>query len=928
MRNISKYFRSTTGALLATSAIFGGATSAFGQTVPEYGRTVNEPDPDQFDVAINEDITGAQSGLLSRRNGLTVNNSGTIRGNGTRDDFSSVPAAGISVDEGNNTINNSGTISGAGFGITTLYYIGVPGGPLEPRAINTRINNNGLISGRINDGVRLIGGGSILNSGTITGGSNLSGGTSLADGVSMFFLNGQNASTLNGVGTVTNQASGSISGDRFGVILSGGGTVNNAGTLQGNVGGLLIQSAPQNPAIGVGNVNNSGNIIGGDGLLFGGGLSGASLSNSGSITGTAEYGVASRIAGPVTIDNAATGTITGAQSGILSEGAALTVNNSGLIRGNGTRDNLTTVPAAGISIAVGDNVVNNDGTISGAGFGITTLYYKNPLTGVLEPLAVNTIINNSGSIIGDSNDGVRLIGGGSVTNSGLIAGRVGGSADGVSMFAMNGQNISGQTGIGTLVNQLGGTISGNRFGVILSGGGSIDNAGSIIGATFNNNAIRGIASAVVIQSGAAEGIKTALVTNSGLLQGGVGVSFAGFLSASTLNNSGNVTGLAGQGVMNFSGAAVTVNNTASGVITGATSGIYGEEGAVIVSNAGIIRGNGNYDGFQRAPDAGIGLVHSGSSVVNTGTISGAGAGITTAWYFNALENRLEGRVNNTTVTNSGNISGESNDGVRLIGGGTITNSGTINGSGGPLADGVSMFFFDDQNASGLTGVGTVRNLAGGTISGDRFGIILSGGGTIENAGTLRGNVAGLLIQSSPLNGGTGVATLINTGNIVGGVRLNVANGSAYNSGSITSSTGAAFTSSQATGLTNAGRISGGAGTAIQFGSGDDSLLLKTGSQIEGTVDGGVGLDTATLDADATSVLDLGPFINFERLEVEGGTWLANGTTGSFDAIDVSDGRLIVTGSLAGNLTTNSAGIFEIGNGGTSGSFTGNLSTLR
>ncbi len=166
-----------------------------------------------------------------------------------------------------------------------------------------------------------------------------------------------------------------------------------------------------------------------------------------SITGTAEYGVASRIFGSVTIDNGDTGTITGAQSGILSEGAAVTVNNSGSIRGNGTRDNLTTVPAAGISIAVGDNVVNNSGTISGAGFGITTLYYKNPLTGALEPRAVNTIINNSGSIIGDSNDGVRLIGGGSIANSGLIAGRVGGSADGVSMFAMNGQNISGQFGM-------------------------------------------------------------------------------------------------------------------------------------------------------------------------------------------------------------------------------------------------------------------------------------------------------------------------------------------------------------------------------------------------------------------------------------------------------------------------------------------------
>lgn len=1171
MRNISGYFRSTTGALLATSAILGIATSAYGQTAPEYGRAVNEPDPDQLDVAVDENIIGAQSGVLSRRNGLTVNNAGTIRGDGTRDDFNSVPAAGISIDEGDNVINNSGQISGAGFGITTLYYVGAPGGPLEPRAVNTTINNSGLISGDINDGIRLIGGGSVINSGTITGGLNLSGGLSLADGISMFFLNGQNASMLTGVGTVTNEAAGSISGDRFGIILSGGGVVNNAGTLQGAVAGLLIQSAPQNTATGVGTVTNSGTVIGADGVRFGGGLSGASLLNSGSITGTGEYGIASRAAGPVVLENAATGTITGAQSGILSEGAALTINNSGSVRGNGTRDDLVSVPAAGISIAVGDNIVNNSGSISGAGFGITTLFYKNPATGVLEPRAINTIINNSGSIIGDSNDGVRLIGGGTVTNSGTISGAGNSTrADGISMFALTGQNISGQSGIGSVTNQVGGAISGARFGVILSGGGTINNAGSITGATFSSGALRGIGSAVVIQSTAADGTKTGLVNNSGLLQGGIGFLTAGSLTAATLNNSGSVTGLAGPGFMNLAGGTVTVNNSAGGLITGATSGIYGEEGAVIVSNDGIIRGNGNYDGFDRAPDAGIGLVQSGSSVVNTGTISGAGAGITTAWYFNAAANQLEGRANNTAITNSGTISGESNDGVRLIGGGTVTNSGIISGNGGPLADGVSMFFFDDQNATSLAAVGAVSNAAGGAISGDRYGIILSGGGIINNAGTIQGNVSGALIQSSPRNSATGIGTvtnsgtirgadglsfggvlsgaslsnsgsitgtnrygvnhgtgnlltlsnfaggnitgqkngvfalngvlaldnagtiranlagggvtepfyaavligragttvtnsgvisgagrgiatslvsngaggfvmeargiaitnsgtvtgegddavsllgggsvvnsgrihgvagvqadgvqiqfasdqgtddapkqsgtiinlaggeivgarygaiiagggtvenaglieggltgllivdqartgtvgsLINTGNIVGGVLMDVDSGSAYNSGSITSSTGAAFASVQAITLTNGGRIAGGSGTAVQFGGGDDVLLLTTGSQIEGIVDGGLGLDTATLDADATSVLDLGPFINFEHLVVDGGTWLANGTTGSFDAIDVLDGRLVVTGSLAGNLTTSGAGIFEIGNGGTSGSFTGNL----
>lgn len=1170
MRNINRYFRSTTGALLATTAILGVATAAYGQTAPEYGQTVSEPDPDQLNVAQGENITGAQSGLLSRRRGLTVNNAGTIRGNGTRDDRNSVPAGGISIDEGDNVINNSGTISGAGFGITTLYYVGAPGGPLEPRAVNSSVNNSGLIVGAFNDGIRLIGGGSVINSRTITGGANLTGGLSLADGISMFFLDGQNGAMRTGIGNVTNQIGGMISGDRFGIILSGGGVVDNAGTLRGNVAGLLIQAAPQNPLTGIGTVTNSGTIIGADGLRFGGTLNAASLSNSGSITGTGEYGIASRASGPVTIENSATGTITGAQSGILSEGAALTINNSGSIRGNGTRNNLNTVPAAGISIAVGDNIVNNSGLISGAGFGITTLFYKNPVTGVLEPRATNTIINNTGSIIGDSSQGVRLNGGGTITNSGTISGRGGALADGLGMSAFNGQDMFGRSGIGTVINQAGGKISGARIGVIFSGGGTVDNAGSIIGATLSTSGLRGLGAAVVIQSSAADGARIGLVNNSGQLQAGVGFMTAGFLPAATLNNSGTVIGLAGPGVFNLAGGIVTVNNGVGGSITGATSGIYGEEGAVIVTNDGLIRGNGNYDGFARAPDAGIGLVQSGSSVVNRGIISSAGAGITTASYFNAVANRLEGRAVNTAVTNSGTISGESNDGVRLIGGGTLTNSGTISGSGGPLADGVSMFFFDDQNASGLTGVGTVSNAAGGTISGDRFGIILSGGGSINNAGSLRGNVAGALIQPSPLNGATavgaitnsgsitgadglrfgaglsgaslsnsgsivgsggygvnhgtgilltlsnvaggnitghkngvfalngalalnnagtiranlaggggaepfyaavligragttvtnsgvissagrGIATslvsdeaggfimdargiavtnsgtitgesddavsllgggsvvnsgriyglvgaeadglqiqfangqatdaapkqsgtiinlaggqivgarygaiiagggtvqnaglieggvtgllivdqartgtvgsLVNTGTIFGGVMMDVDSGSAYNSGSIISSTGTAFKSVQAISLTNAGRIASGAGTAVEFGGGNDSLLLTNGSLIEGIVDGGLGLDTATLDADAASVLDLGPFVNFENLIVDGGTWRASGATGSFDAIGVLDGQLIVTGSLAGSLFTSGTGVFEIGNGGTSGSFTGDL----
>src|SRR3546814_5569538 len=55
--------------------------------------------------------------------------------------------------------------------------------------------------------------------------------------------------------------------------------------------------------------------------------------------------------------------------------------------------------------------------------------------------------------------------------------------------------------------------------------------------------------------------------------------------------------------------------------------------------------------------------------------SDLGAGITTAYYFNPATGMIEGRAAGTTVENSGAIAGESNDGIRLIGGGGVTNSG-------------------------------------------------------------------------------------------------------------------------------------------------------------------------------------------------------------------------------------------------------------
>lgn len=875
MRHISQHFRATTHALLATTAMFGFAASAPAQTIADFGQIVDEIDPDLLTVTVADSITGAQSGILSRRLELTIDNAGTIRGNGTRDDFSSVPAAGISISEGNNVVNNSGIISGAGLGITTLYYVDMPGGPLEPRAVNTAITNSGTISGESNDGIRLIGGGTVTNSGTVTGR-----GSAFADGISMFFLQGQvGADVLTSVGTVTNGAAGSISGDRFGIILSGGGMIDNAGSITGVVAGALIQSQGINGTTGTGTITNSGTITGGDGLQIRGTLAAGSLTNNGSITGTDQFGVENEASGPVTINNAAAAMITGGQSGILSEGAALTINNSGTIRGNGTRDDFSSVPAAGVSISVADNVVNNSGTISGAGLGITTLYYVDTPGGPLEPRAVNTIINNTGFIRGESNDGIRLIGGGTVTNSGTVTGRGSGFADGISMFFFNGQDVTGRTSIGTVTNADGGVIGGDRFGIILSGGGVIENAGSITGE----------AGGALIQSQAINSVAgTGTITNTGSMTGAsYGLGFAGTLASATLLNSGKITGTVSHGVSQGAVGSLTITNQATGSIIGEKSGVFALDGAVAIDNAGTIRANLAGGGAVEPFFAGVLIGRAGTTVTNSGTISGAGRGIATSLVSDGTGGFVMEALN-IALTNSGTISGEADDGIAFLGGGSVVNYGRIEGLIGAQADGVQIQFANGQaTGSAPKQSGTLTNLSGGSIVGARYGAIIAGGGAVDNAGLIEGGLAGLLIIDQARTGTVG--SLINSGNIVGGVVMDVDTGTAINSGTISSGTGEAFTSAQAITLTNSGRIVGGGVTAIRLSSGDDTLVLNAGSDIEGIVDGGDGNDIARLSGAIDTrtitqvVADLGAF---ETLAIADGYWVAG-----IDGFAVADVRI-------------------------------------
>ncbi|MBU1757364.1 MAG: hypothetical protein KJ703_10360, partial [Alphaproteobacteria bacterium] len=1020
----------------------------------------------------NDGLIGGQgAGVFNGLTGggtLTINNSdgGTIQGAAyairsasgvlvlTNEEGATIssPRNAVEIASAEAIVNNAGTIDGGNYGINTQLTLNPQTQEYEALAAGAQISNSGVIVGRNNDAIRLEGGGSVDNSGTIRGEIGFQ-----TDGISMF--PGPVQSNEGFFASVSNQDGGTIYGDRFGVILSGGGTVDNAGDISGNAGAVFVQgialnSAEEEDRAGlVATVINSGTIrdLGpadnqGQGVGFGSDLGEATLINSGVISSANSVGVSQGSTADLLIQNLEGGAIEGATSGIYGgSSGSMTIENAGTIRGNGTYDGLDFPPDAGVTIATAGSSVANTGTISGAGAGVTTAYVYDSEAAVLVGLATGTIIANSGIISGEANDGVRLIGGGSVANSGSISGAGSFLADGISMFRFDDQESDNYAAV--VANEAEGTIVGERFGVILSGGANVDNAGVISGGLGG----------VQLQSQGPNAGQVATLVNDGTIVGHAdsGLTFAGDLDAALLDNAGTIAG-AGEGVvMAIRGDSTLVNsgaidgealagvwygsdgelliqNLAGGSITGATSGIYGGSiGTMTIENAGTIRGEGTYDGLDFPPDAGVTIATASSSVANSGTISGAGAGITTAYLFDEATGVLVGLATGTTVVNSGTISGESNDGVRLIGGGAVANSGTISGNGATGADGVSMFRFDDQTGEDYDA--TVANDVGGIIAGERFGVILSGGGAIANAGLLAGGLRGAQIQSQGdaqgqsaelLNSGTiqgegdfGVAfagsldeaILANAGTIVGatsGVVLDIRGATLIeNTGTIDGGAGLAISASEFTGsiaLVNSGSLLGGA----VLSTFDDTVVLRTGSDILGRLDADLGSDSLRLEGSVLELTDaqvLGAAANFESLAVASGYWNTAGFVGAFDAVSIAQGAtlrvnetlladeisspiltgvvaldgalildfseddivsglddlaiagagslqlvgeavftvdtdtlaytggttianggLILTGTLAGDVTTQGDGFFQLGAGGTEGNFSGNL----
>jgi uncharacterized protein with beta-barrel porin domain len=497
--------------------------------------------------------------------------------------------------------------------------------------------------------------------------------------------NGYGTGVETGV-TVNVGIGASVTGVTVGVAL-GSASVTNSGSITGTNGFLGSGIYAETNATVTNNAG--GSIEGANGISANTGF--ANVTNSGSITGTFEYGIYAQT--NATVTNNTGGTIA---SGIYAATGFVNVTNSGSITGSGIgagagavdviNSGSITGGGSGIDGTVGVTVTNSTGaTISGGQYGINagfaTVTNSGSITGTIfsgiNAQSGATVTNNAGgSITGDFYGIYSATGLVTVTNSGSIAGSIGIFADaGAAAITNSGSITAGGTGIYAGANA---TVTNNA-------------GGSIEGGTYGIVAVTGFAN--VINSGSITGTLLA------------GISVIG--DATVINNAGaSITG----GSLGIGADMGLANVTNSGSITGTEFGIYGTTATVTNNVGGSITG---------------GHAINGSVVVvtNSGNITGVnGGGAITAGIFG---------VASATVTNNAGagITGTSDGIYVIVGSANVTNSGSITGG----ANGI----YAETSA-------TVTNNAGGSITGGDFGVYAHGAGSsVFNAGTISGGFAAI-----------------------------------------------------------------------------------------------------------------------------------------------------------------------------------------
>jgi hypothetical protein len=501
-------------------------------------------------------------------------------------------------------------------------------------------------------------------------------------------------------------------------------------------------------------------------------------------------------------------------------------------------------PAIGSGYATYWTIVNY-GTLLATGAGYAD--------GVLLFAGGGSVTNAAGGVMYGYNVGVSVAGSGTVVNQGTIrnanSSGLGFYVGSAAVTATGGGVILGGGGV---YNGPNGLISSPMEGVAVGNGGSVLNAGMIIG----SGPTTGLG-VLLTAGGSVTNAQTGTInaTQDGILA---------FDAPATVNNQGFIGAQYNFGVDLVAGGLLT--NASTGQIKAYFDGLHAEGSiASTVINAGLLYGKYGSGAYLNA----------GGSVTNSGT------GQINGYYFGVRIGGGAGSVTNAaTIITYATLSARnhttfSSAGVQLADGGVVTNavggiiashwmgvqigdSTTSDVSGSVVNYGVILA--EDALGDGagvwIHGPGVITNEKGGVISGGGYGIVAYYQTTLVNQGTVfatsqafdaarpgyadrvidqpggafsglvnGGNTLGSSIYSTlELASGTSTGTIVNIGTFVDFGRIALDAGATW-------SVGGAFV----------------AGETIGFGGPDASLILASPSAAAATISGFTTTNTIVLE---------------------------------------------------------------------------------
>ncbi|WP_242097918.1 autotransporter-associated beta strand repeat-containing protein [Sphingomonas sp. CROZ-RG-20F-R02-07] len=390
---------------------------------------------------------------------------------------------------------------------------------------------------------------------------------------------------------------------------------------------------------------------------------------------------------------------------------------------------------------------------------------------------------------------------------------------------------------------------------------------------------------------------TATGTGAGGMTSDGVIGYASGAGAVTIvSGTASTAGYNANAVLGTGGGAVSITAGTTSTTGGQVSSIYGRSRtADLTINAGTTTATGQNSYAVE------GHANTGNLSITSGTVSAA--------LGNAIFGDAGGKV--TVNATTANASGDGGAGVYVTGGTGVTlNIGSAS-STGTIATNAStgqVYRADAIYAAATTG--TINAVVGSAsarganadaihliANGTGGGVTLAVNGAVSSAGGY-----GVFIDPPGANSVT-VASGASVSGAVAGIDAVGATNSIVNLGSVSSSGGPGILASGTTTLDNSGAIAGANGIAVQLGATNDTVILRTGSAITGTVAGGGGTDAAVLigtSGRATATQQVANFSGFDNLTVQSGYWTAP-----------------PTGTTAVNATTIASGAaFEVANGTT------------